>query len=48
MTHVLAEMVDRELCQHPSVMDIPEWEELAEVACTALHDLYQKIGGAYI
>lgn len=43
MAHVLAEMVDERLCQHPAVMLKPEWGELAEQACAALHQLYQDI-----
>lgn len=41
---MLAETVDERLCQHPAVMLNPAWEEMAQRACEALHDLYQAIG----
>lgn len=44
MASVFAEMVDERLCQHPTVMLNPAWEELAQKACEALHELYQAIG----
>ena len=44
MAHVLAEMVDERLCEHPAVLLVPEWKALADRAAEALHDLYQAIG----
>jgi hypothetical protein len=44
MAFVLAEEVDLRLCQHPTVMLNPAWEELAQKACDTLHELYQAIG----
>jgi hypothetical protein len=47
MAHVLAEMVDERLCEHPAVRMDPEWKALADRAAEALHDLYQAIGARH-
>ncbi len=48
MAHGLAELVDARLCEHPSVQQKAEWPALAAQASTALHDLYQTMGGAHM
>lgn len=44
MAHMLAEMVEERLCEHPAVRLVPEWKALSDRAATVLHDLYQAIG----
>lgn len=46
MCHFFAKCVEDELVDHPEVKNNPEWAELAEKACSALNELYQKIGGS--
>jgi len=48
MVSFFAEAIDREVCQHPAINANPEWGELAQSACEALHDLYQKIGEVHL
>ena len=47
MAHVLAEMVEDRLAEHPAVQLIPEWKALADRAVDALTDLYQAIGAQH-
>lgn len=48
MASFLAVTVDRELCEHPSILANPEWLDLAEQAAAALADLYQAIGAKHL
>ncbi len=47
-TALIADMVERSLLEHPSCLQNEEWFALAERAASALHELYQKIGGVHL
>lgn len=48
MASVFADMVDRHLCEHPTVVANEAWTALANRAADALHDLYQAIGAEHM
>ena len=48
MTSVFMDSVDRHLAEHPSILAVPEWYQLAEDAHTALFNLYQAIGTSHL
>lgn len=48
MAHVLSEVVEERLAQHPAVRLVPEWKALADRAVEALADLYQAIGARHL
>jgi hypothetical protein len=43
MTSFLANSVDLEICDHPAIMENPNWRELADDAMKALTALYVDI-----
>jgi hypothetical protein len=47
-TSALADQVERQIVDHPSVLLDPEWFALADAALSALHDLYQRVGDAHL
>ncbi len=48
MSLYLAEQVEEQLCNHPSIVLKPEWRKLADRAASALQELYQTIGGEHV
>jgi hypothetical protein len=48
MAHVLAELVEMRLCEHPAIQANAHWQERAATAAAALHELYQAIGRAHL
>ena len=44
MAHVLAELVETRLCEHPAIQANPGWQNKATAAARALQGLYQVIG----
>ncbi len=47
-TSILAAQLDEQILSHPSCLLEPEWFALAEKACSALNDLYQRIGALHL
>ena len=45
---VFGALVERELTEHNAIRQNPEWLALAEKSCTALYELYQKIGEVHL
>jgi len=48
MAHVLAELVETRLCEHPAIQANPGWQNKAAAAARALQDLYQAIGEVHL
>jgi hypothetical protein len=48
MAHVLAELVDSQLCKHPAIQANVFWQAKATAAADALEDLYQAIGRVHL
>lgn len=48
MAHVLADLVEGRLGQHPALPMDAEWVALAQRAADALQNLYQAIGAAHL
>lgn len=44
MASRLGQFVDRELCEHPAIMNNPKWLALARKGADSLYELYQEIG----
>jgi hypothetical protein len=47
-TSILAAQIDEQILSHPSCLLDPEWFALAEKACSALNDLYQRVGAVQL
>jgi hypothetical protein len=47
-TSLLADMVERQLVEHPACVAKPEWYRLAQQAAESLHELYQQVGAAHL
>jgi hypothetical protein len=45
-SHLVADMVEQFLCDHPACAQDPEWFRLATQAAESLHELYQQVGAA--
>jgi hypothetical protein len=48
LTHVMVEMLDRHLGDHPSILANPEWKAHLDRAVEELATLYQAIGAAHL
>jgi hypothetical protein len=48
MAHVIQDMTEDHLVQHPAIAGNPEWKGLADAAAEALLDLYQAIGAKHL
>lgn len=48
MAHVLAELVETRLCEHPAIQANPGWQSKAAAAAQALRELYQAIGEVHL
>ena len=48
MAHVLAELVETRLCEHPAIQANPGWQNKAAAAAQALQQLYQAIGEVHL
>jgi hypothetical protein len=48
LANVFGEIVERHLAKHPAIRRNPDWATAATKAASALHDLYQAIGGQHI
>jgi hypothetical protein len=46
-TSLAAEMVERQILEHPSCLQNAEWYALAERAVAALSELYQRVGAEH-
>lgn len=44
MASFLEDAIEKQLCDHPAILDNDEWFKLAEGAMISLQKLYQKIG----
>ena len=47
-THLLVEMVERQVASHAACVQNPEWFALANQAMTALNELYQAVGAEHL
>jgi excinuclease UvrABC ATPase subunit len=45
---LIMEMIDRDLCDHPSIEQNEDWRKLAKNARSIVFDLYQAIGAAHL
>lgn len=45
---LLADAIEAQLLNHPSCLSRPEWFARAELAASALRDLYQEVGAAHL
>lgn len=48
MAHIIADLVETRLCEHPSIAASPVWAAKAREAADALHGLYQAIGEEHL
>jgi hypothetical protein len=48
LANVFGEIVDRYLVQHPAIRRNLDWATAVTKAATALHDVYQAIGGQHL
>lgn len=48
MASFLADAIDREILNHPSVVADPKWKKLASRSFNAMAKLYQEIGGKHL
>jgi hypothetical protein len=47
-TALLADLLQKQLLDHPACVANPAWYRLAEQAASALHQLYQQIGAEHL
>lgn len=47
-TSILANAIEEQLLDHPSLVTDREWYALADRAATALQELYQRIGAEHL
>lgn len=48
LAHVFADLVERQLVEHPAVQSNTRWHVLAMQAASALAKLYQEIGAVHL
>jgi hypothetical protein len=47
-TALLADLLERQLVEHPACIAKPQWYLLAQQAAGALHELYQQVGAEHL
>lgn len=47
-SYLLAEQIEEQIASHPACLQNHEWFALAHQAMTALHNLYQAVGGEHL
>lgn len=47
-TALIADLIERQLREHPACLANPEWYALVEQAAASLHELYQRVGAAHL